>query len=134
VGHMGVCRFCDEYSWITDRRGYCADCVDTNPGAKAHISGDISGQIAVGDGNVQIQTVVLSAVDEDAVLTEYATALGTLCAKEEKLKLIQDRMAEYVLSTDIPLQLVKEERRLIQQITALRHQLSLEGGPPNAAT
>jgi hypothetical protein len=39
---------------------------------------------------------------------------------------VQERMAEYVLSTDIPLQLVKEEHRLLDEIAKLVQQLAVE--------
>jgi tetratricopeptide (TPR) repeat protein len=42
----------------------------------------------------------------------------------ESLRLIQERMAEYVLKTDIPLQLVREERRWLDRIAELEQQLA----------
>jgi hypothetical protein len=42
------------------------------------------------------------------------------------LRLIQERMAEYVLKTDIPLQLIKEERRLLDRIAELEQQLATQ--------
>jgi len=48
----------------------------------------------------------------------------------QSLAMVQERMSEYVLSTDIPLQLVKEERDLKRRIASIKQQLSLdEGGP-----
>jgi len=48
----------------------------------------------------------------------------------QSLAMIQERMSEYVLLTDIPLQLVKEERNLKHRIASIKQQLSLdEGGP-----
>jgi len=50
----------------------------------------------------------------------------------ENLDLIKQRQAEYVLSTDIPLQLVKEERRLLDRIAELKQKLAkptVPGGP-----
>ena len=46
-----------------------------------------------------------------------------LAAAEENLRLVQERRAEYVLETDVPLQLVREERRLEAQIADLRARL-----------
>ncbi|MEJ2560780.1 MAG: hypothetical protein P8186_32075 [Anaerolineae bacterium] len=43
---------------------------------------------------------------------------------EENLALIEERMSEYVLSTDIPLQLVKEERRLESRIRWLQRRIA----------
>lgn len=37
----------------------------------------------------------------------------------ENLRLLQERKAEYVMSTDVPLQLIKEERRLLERIEEL---------------
>jgi len=55
-----------------------------------------------------------------------------LAEARENLRLIQERQAQYVLSTDIPLQLVKEERRLLDRIAELEQQLAeptVPGGP-----
>jgi hypothetical protein len=43
---------------------------------------------------------------------------------QENLALIEERMSEYVLSTDIPLQLVKEERRLESRIRWLQRRIA----------
>ncbi len=43
---------------------------------------------------------------------------------QENVALIQERMSEYVLSTDIPLQLVKEERRLESRIRWLQRRIA----------
>jgi len=46
-----------------------------------------------------------------------------LAEAEENLRLIQERKAKYVLETNIPLQLIKDERRLEVQIADLRERL-----------
>ena len=46
----------------------------------------------------------------------------------QNLAMIQERMSEYVLLTDIPLQLVKGERDLKRRITSIEQQLSLDEG------
>jgi hypothetical protein len=46
---------------------------------------------------------------------------------QENLRLIEERKAEYVLETDIPLQLLKEERRKREQIEELERKLDLRG-------
>jgi hypothetical protein len=57
-----------------------------------------------------------------------------LAAAQANLRLIEKRAAEYVLSTDVPLQLVKEQQRLQQRIASLEARLEaldhemLEGG------
>lgn len=42
----------------------------------------------------------------------------------ENLALIQERMSQYVLSTDIPLQLVREERRLERRVRWLERRIA----------
>lgn len=46
-----------------------------------------------------------------------------LAEAEENLRLVRGRKSEYVQQTDIPLQLIKDERWLEQEIEALRAQL-----------
>jgi hypothetical protein len=55
-----------------------------------------------------------------------------LAEAEENLRLIHERKSEYVQSADIPLQLIKDERRLAQEIEALRAQLE-QLPPPGEA-
>lgn len=49
----------------------------------------------------------------------------------ENLRLIKERQAQFVLSTNIPLQLVKEEHHLLDRIAELEQQLA-ESGVPGA--
>jgi hypothetical protein len=42
---------------------------------------------------------------------------------QDSLRLIQERKAEYVISTEIPLGLIKEERRLLERIAELEQQI-----------
>ncbi len=44
--------------------------------------------------------------------------------RRENLRLIDERIAEYVLQTDVPLQLKKEKKRLEQEIARLETQLA----------
>lgn len=46
-----------------------------------------------------------------------------LSQARENLTLIRERMSEYVLSTDVPLQLVKEKRRLEERIRSLERRI-----------
>ena len=46
-----------------------------------------------------------------------------LAQARANLRLIEEREAEYVLSTDVPLQLVKEKQRLQQRIADLEARL-----------
>ena len=48
-----------------------------------------------------------------------------LAETEENLRLIQERKAEHILTTDVPLQLIKEERRLRSQTADLRERLEM---------
>ena len=52
-----------------------------------------------------------------------------LAEARENLRLIQERQAEFVLSTDIPLQLVKEERRLLDRIAELEQRFAEPAAP-----
>ncbi len=61
--------------------------------------------------------------DKDSLQSQLAEA-------RENLRLIQERMAKYVLSTDIPLQLVKEERHWIDKIADLERQLASQPTAP----
>ncbi len=65
---------------------------------------------------------------------EAASLQRQLREARENLRLIEDRRAEYVLEVDVPLQLIKEERRLRTRIADLEAQLSLAGQQPGAAT
>jgi nucleotide-binding universal stress UspA family protein len=47
-----------------------------------------------------------------------------LAEARENLRLIQERKNEFVLSTDVPLQLVKEERRWLDRIAELEQRLA----------
>ena len=53
-----------------------------------------------------------------------------LAELEENLRLIRERKAEYVLTTEIPLQLIKDERRLENKIGDLRERLTRYLSPP----
>ncbi len=56
-----------------------------------------------------------------AVAQERASLECQLAELRENLRLIEERKTEYVQATDIPLQLVKEERRTRQQIAELEN-------------
>jgi nucleotide-binding universal stress UspA family protein len=51
-----------------------------------------------------------------------------LAEARENLRLIQERKGEFVLSTDVPLQLVKEERRWLDRIAELEQRLAAQSG------
>ena len=51
-----------------------------------------------------------------------------LAEARKNLRLIQDRKGEFVLSTDVPLQFVKEERRWLDRIAELEQQVAAQSG------
>ncbi len=53
-----------------------------------------------------------------------------LAEARENLRLIQERKDQYVLSTDVPLQLVKEERRWLDRIAELEERLAAQPSAP----
>lgn len=59
-----------------------------------------------------------------ADLKEVTSLDRYLAEAEANLRLIRERKAQYVLETDVPLQLIKEERRLMVRITELKEKLS----------
>ncbi len=64
------------------------------------------------------------AVDEDDVQLWQRQ----LKNKKENLRLIQERVTEYVLSTDIPLQILKEESQCKKEIQELEQHLTIQSG------
>jgi hypothetical protein len=50
---------------------------------------------------------------------EPRSPVDQLAEARENLRLIQERKSQYVMETDIPLQLIKEERRLLERIEEL---------------
>jgi nucleotide-binding universal stress UspA family protein len=57
---------------------------------------------------------------------DLSTLRRQLAEARENLRLIQERTAEYVLSTDVPLQLVKEEHRWRDRIAELEQRLAAQ--------
>jgi hypothetical protein len=62
---------------------------------------------------------------------DLASLQRQLDKAHENLRLIQERKAEYVLSTDIPPQLIKEERRWLDEIAELERQLAAQPAKSN---
>jgi hypothetical protein len=58
---------------------------------------------------------------------EIASLQRQLKEAQENLRLIEERKAEYVLETDVPLQLLKEARHKREQIEALERKLGWRG-------
>lgn len=65
-------------------------------------------------------------VDCEDSRPDTSQSLDLLFAMRDNLRRIEERMSEYVLSTDIPLQLVKEAEDLRARIHTLEEQLSLK--------
>jgi hypothetical protein len=53
-----------------------------------------------------------------------------LASARENLRLIQERKAEYVLGTDVPLDLIKEERHLQERIAELEREIADQATTP----
>ena len=58
----------------------------------------------------------LRADDLTGAESELASLRRQLAEARENLRLIQERKSEYVMGTDIPLQLVEEERQLLERV------------------
>jgi hypothetical protein len=61
--------------------------------------------------------------EEDLAEREKALLRVELREAREHLLLIQERKTKYVMETDIPLQLIREERRLLQRIAELEERV-----------
>lgn len=78
--------------------------------------------LAIGHGaqvKVERPERALPSKDERASLQHHLTEARA------NLKLIEERMSEYVLSTDVPLQLIKEQRALQARLAELEQKLGL---------
>jgi len=73
-------------------------------------------------------TIQTASLDRTAVVSQedILSLQRQLTDAEENLRLIQERKAEYVLSPDVPLQYIKEERLLQRKVNELRQQLSVQ--------
>lgn len=69
----------------------------------------------------QRRPLELKAQDDD--LDNMTSLQRQLAEVRENLRLIEERKAEYVLETDVPLQIIKEERRLRATIAELETKL-----------
>jgi 3'-phosphoadenosine 5'-phosphosulfate sulfotransferase (PAPS reductase)/FAD synthetase len=63
-------------------------------------------------------------MDQEPNTRTVASLVKQLSDAEENLRLIEERIAEYVQSVDVPLQLIKDQRRLQKQIARLRRQIA----------
>ena len=62
---------------------------------------------------------------KDGSQVELPLLRRQLAEAEENLGLIEERKAQFVLETDVPLQLVKEERRLTERIKEIEARIEL---------
>jgi len=62
-------------------------------------------------------------MDQETHARQAASLAKQLSEAEENLRLIDERIAQYVQAVDVPLQLIKDQRRLQKQIARLRRQI-----------
>jgi hypothetical protein len=90
----------------------------------------------VGDGSsshvVKGSPSAPARADEGRQAGDVASLRRQLAEARENLRLIEEREAEYVLGIEVPLQLVKEKRRLQERIAGLEARLEawLQPGNP----
>jgi len=65
--------------------------------------------------------------------SDLASLRRQLAEARENLRLIQERKSEFVMGTDIPLQLVKEERQLLERIEELEQRVERSEGTSEQA-
>jgi hypothetical protein len=72
----------------------------------------------------------LSSPEPAAIVSDedLSSLQRQLAQERQNLRLIQERKAEFVLSVEVPLQLVKEERRLLDKIAGLEQQIAARSG------
>src|SRR5512136_2513950 len=63
-------------------------------------------------------------MDQESNARQVASLQKQLSEAEENLRLIDERIAQYVQEVDVPLQLVKDQRRLQRWIARLQRQLA----------
>ncbi len=63
-------------------------------------------------------------MDQEANRRTVASLVKQLSEAEENLRLIDERIAQYVQEVDVPLQLIKDQRRLQRWITRLQRQIA----------
>ena len=73
------------------------------------------------------------SVDLTGSGSELASLRRQLAEARENLRLIQERKSQYVMETDIPLDLIKRERQLVERIAELEQRSDKSGtGTPRA--
>lgn len=89
-------------------------------GATYNIHIERASGLAIGDG---ARVVTGGEGGVEASTDSVASLHRQLAEAEANLALIRERKSQYVLEVDVPLQLVKEERRLLARVAGLRAKL-----------
>jgi hypothetical protein len=63
-------------------------------------------------------------MDQESNTRQVASLVRQLSDAEENLRLIDERIAQYVQEVDVPLQLIKDQRRLQKWIARLQRQIA----------
>jgi len=63
-------------------------------------------------------------MDQESNARKVASLMKQLSEAEENLRLIDERIAQYVQEVDVPLQLIKDQRRLQKWIARLQRQIA----------
>jgi hypothetical protein len=84
----------------------------------------IAGPVNIGQGDFVGRSKHIGRRSDQAAGTERASWQAQLRNHQDSLRLVEERMADYVLSTDIPLQLVREKERLLARIQELEERLA----------
>ena len=63
-------------------------------------------------------------MDQESQTRQVASLLKQLSEAEENLRLIDERIAQYVQEVDVPLQLIKDQRRLQRWIARLQRRIA----------
>ncbi len=101
-------------------------------GGSISAGGDVVGRDKIVDQRTIVQGDVVIVGDEARMVRaqaaesqdDIATLQRLLREAQENLALIEERKAQYVLGTDIPLQLIKEERGLQKKILWLERRIA----------
>jgi uncharacterized protein (DUF3084 family) len=62
--------------------------------------------------------------EQREVATDPASLHWQLANARNSLRLVQERKSQYVMETDVPLQLIKEEQLLLERITELEQRIA----------
>lgn len=94
----------------------------------------ITAPASSGPTSAQRTTLRVMGAATDQTAEQSRSLQRQLDEVEANIRLIEERMAEYVLGTDVPLQLIKEHRRLKEKRDQLLNDINALVGPPAAPT